>query len=433
MSKYQELYNQKKVSVDEAISRVKSGDIIHTSLCAMEPMTLLANLHKAAEAGKKDITITTALEMRTYPFNSDPQYSNAIHPVSMFLLPPARKQYLAGIIDYSPTDLHNISLKRFQHKCPNIALIAATPMDSHGYVRCSLSQLLEGELLDVCERIIIEVNPNYPVVGGDTAIHISQIDCLIETNTPVPQLPAAQITDIDKTIGAYVAELINDGDTIQLGIGGMPDAAAMALVNKKNLGVHTEMISSSIAELVEKGVINGSKKSLRKGKIVATFVLGDQKLYDTLNNNPGAEILRASYVNDPFVIAQNDNMVSVNSCIGIDLMGQVCSESIATSQYSGTGGASDFAFGASRSKNGRCIIAVHSTTKNDEISAITSALPPASIVSIRRNFVDYVVTEYGIAKLTGRDVKERVENLIAIAHPNFREQLKAEAKKLNLH
>jgi acyl-CoA hydrolase len=427
------LYNQKKKTADEAVSLIKSGDNVYTSLAAMEPFTLLSALHKAAENGGTDITVTTATEMSAYPFSRDSRYAGRIRHASVFLFPPTRKIWSAGLIDHAPSDLHHITMQRWKHRVPTVALIAATPMDSHGYLRCSLSQMQEGELFDKCDRIIVEVNPNYPVVGGDTAFHISRVDCLVETNTPVPVLPRTEPGETDRTIGGYVSELINDGDTIQLGIGGIPDAAATALTGKKDLGVHTEMLTNSIATLVEKGVINGSRKTLRKGKIVATFAFGDQKLYDMMDGNPAVEILRGSYVNDPFVIQQNDNMVSVNSCIAVDLGGQICSESIGHVQYSGTGGASDFAFGSFRAKGGRAIVAVHSTAMDGEVSTITPCLPPGSVVSIRRNTVDYIVTEYGIAPLRGRTIRERADNLIAVAHPKFRDSLKAQTDKLGLH
>ena len=433
MGNYQELYNKKKVSIDEAISHVKSDDAIYMSMGAMEPMTLLSGLHKAAEDGKKGIIVTSGLDMRAYPYNSDPKYRDAIRNVSMFMMPASRKLFAAGLVEHAPCDLGLIPSRRHGYLRPTVAFIAATPMDSHGYLRCSLSMVHEGELIDTCERIIVEVNPNFPVVGGDTAIHISQITCLIETDTPIPQLPKCELEENDKTIGGYIAELIKDGDTIQLGIGGIPDAAAVALEGKKNLGVHTEMLTNSIAMLVEKGAIDGSKKTLHKRKIVAAFAFGNQDLYNMVHNNPGVEILRGTYINNPFVVAQNDNMISVNSCIAVDLTGQVCSESIGPVQYSGTGGATDFAYGASRAKNGRNVIALQSTAKNGEVSKITSMLEPGSIVSIRRNIVDYIVTEYGVAPMRGRDIRGRVNNLIAVAHPNFREQLKAEADKLGLH
>jgi acyl-CoA hydrolase len=305
-------------------------------------------------------------------------------------------------------------------------------MDSHGYFRCSLSQLQESKLAEVCDRIILEVNPNIPFVGGDTAIHISQIDCLIEVDTPVPQTPRIEPNETEQTIGGYIAELIHDGDTIQLGIGGIPNAVGKALLSKHDLGVHTEMLTNSISDLVEANVVTGRKKNIHKGKIIATFALGDATLYKMMDHNPAVEILRAEYVNDPFVIKQNDNMVSINTCISIDLTGQVNSESIGAQQYSGTGGQSDTAYGAIHAKNGRSIIALTSTALDGKISSIVPVLAPGAVVSLQRNNVDLVVTEYGVARLRGRNISERVENLIAIAHPDFREELRVGARQYDL-
>jgi acyl-CoA hydrolase len=242
-------------------------------------------------------------------------------------------------------------------------------------------------------------------------------------------LPAATVGEIDKTIGAYVASLVNDGDTIQLGIGGIPNAVALAFMNKHDLGVHTEMITSSMAILAEAGVITGKKKSLHKGKMIGTFALGTQALYDFLDGNPAVQLLRGNYVNNPFVIAKNDNMVSINTALQVDLTGQVCSESIGLRTYSGSGGQNDTAEGAIHAKNGRSIIALYSTAKNGTISAIQPWLTPGAAVTLSRNNVDYIVTEYGIAPMKARTIKQRVENLIAIAHPDFRSELRALALK----
>ena len=264
MGIYQELYNRKKMSVEQILGQVKSGDIIEMSLCAMEPFTLMSNLHKIADNGVKNITVTSGLELSPFRFNSDEKYAGVIKSEYQFLFGGTRRGYNKGIINYLPSDLHNCSVKRNLYKPPTIAFFAVTSMDSHGYTRCSLSQMHETELLEACRgKIYAEVNPNYPVVGGDTLIHVSQLAGLVEVNTPVPKVPRSEPGEIDKIIGGYVAELIDDGATIQLGIGGIPDAAARALENKKELGVHTGMLTNSIATLVEKGGITGTRKTLK--------------------------------------------------------------------------------------------------------------------------------------------------------------------------
>ena len=431
MSIYQELYKQKLTTVDHAISHIKSGDVIGASLCAMEPISLLSKLHTLR--GKvKDVTIMRGLEMVKYPFMIDPDYRDTFECESLFLMGPGRESMKLGITSFGPTHLHNVLARRKGYRYPNVALLSVSPMDEHGYFCCSLCQIWETNLMNDCDLVILEVNPNMPVIGGDTAIHISQVHHIVETNTPVPKLERSPVNEVDQIIGEYIATLVNDGDTIQLGIGGIPNAVGKALMGKHDLGLHTEMLTNSISDLVEAGVLTGRRKNLHPGKMIATFALGDQKLYDMMHNNPAVELLRGDYVNNPFIIAQNDNMVSINTCISVDLSGQVNSESIGSLQYSGSGGQVDTAYGAIHAKNGRSIIALNATAKNGTVSTIMSTLAPGAIVTLSRNNVDYVVTEYGIANLRARTVRNRVNNLIAIAHPDFRADLKKQAEALML-
>lgn len=426
MTKYKEEYQKKLTDVHGALSQIKSGAVLGYSLCAMEPMTLMGNLH-TLKGKVSSIHTIGALELGMHPFMQDPQYSDTFSVESLFMMNAARESMKKGIAKHFPTHLHNIVTRRSEYLWPDVFLISASPMDDHGYFYCSLSQIWEQSLLNTCGLILLEVNSNMPVVRGDTAVHISQIDYIVEANTPVPQLPRSQTNDKDKIIGEYIATLVNDGDTIQLGIGSIPDAAAIALKSKRELGIHTEMLTNSVLDLAEAGVVTGRKKTVNNGKIVATFALGDQKLYDFMNNNPSVNILRGDYVNSPFIIAQNDNMVSINTCISVDLTGQINSESVGTRQYSGSGGAADTCYGAIHSKNGRSIIALHSTARNGEVSTIVPTLAPGAVVSISRNNIDYVITEYGIAHLKGRNIRQRVENLIAVAHPDFRQELRKAA------
>jgi len=263
-------------------------------------------------------------------------------------------------------------------------------------------------------------------------VHIRDVDLVVEAATPLPYLPKSQPSQLEQTIGAYIASMVNDGDCIQLGIGGIPDAAAMALMDKHDLGVHSEMLTNSMVDLVEAGVITGARKNYLTGKMVGTFAYGTQELYDMLDENPSALMLRGETVNDPWVVAKNDNFISINSCLSLDLTGQICSESLGSRQYSGSGGQVDMAVGAAHAKNGRNIIAVASTKAHGTVSTITAQLAPGSVVTLSRNEVDYVVTEYGIAPLQGRSVRQRVENLIAVAHPDFRAQLREDANRLLL-
>lgn len=431
MNKYQEQYQRKLTDVEGALSLIESGAVIGYSLCAMEPMTLMGNLH-TLQGKVNNINTIGALELGNHPFMQDPVYGDTFTVESLFMMGSARASLKKRIASHMPTHLHNIVSRRSGYIWPDVLLISASPMDKFGYFRCSLCEIWEQNLIESSKLILLEVNPNMPAVYGDTTIHVSQVDKIVEVNTPVPKLPRGPITETDKVIGQYIASLINDGDTIQLGIGGIPDAAAQALMSRNDLGVHTEMLTNSVYDLVEAGVVTGRKKSLNKGKIIATFALGDQNLYDMMHENPSVQIMRGDYVNNPFVIAQNDNMVSINSCISVDLTAQINSESVGSAQYSGSGGAVDTAYGAIHAKNGRSIIALNSTAKEGTISTIVSALAPGAIVTLSRNNVDYVVTEYGIANIKGRSVRERVNNLIAVAHPDFRAQLREDAERYML-
>jgi acyl-CoA hydrolase len=294
--------------------------------------------------------------------------------------------------------------------------------------------------MDAIEKaniVIFEINPNYPRTFGDNQVHISQVDYIIESNYPVPSIPEAEPNEKDEIIGKLIAEHINDGDTIQLGIGGIPNAVARQLMNKKDLGIHTEMFTTGMMHLIKAGVVTGLKKNVNKGKHVTAFAFGTPELYEFLNDNPSVYFMRGREGNDPAIIGLNDNMVSINTTLEIDLTGQCASESIGHVQFSGTGGQSDTAIGAQNSKNGRSFIALYSTAmvKNpetgisEEISKIVTFLKPGAAVSLSRNDVDFVVTEYGCVSLRGTTIDERARLLISIAHPKFRDELTKEAIK----
>jgi acyl-CoA hydrolase len=307
-------------------------------------------------------------------------------------------------------------------------------MDKDGYLYMSLCQLHEKEAAASADRIIIEVNRNLPRTYGDTEIHITQVDAVLEADSDLPELAPGEITDLEAAIGGYISEMINDGDTIQFGIGGIPDAIAHNLMNKHDIGVHTEMITNSMVDLVEAGVITGRRKTLYPGKIIGAFALGTDRLYEMVRENPSVMFLQGRHVNNPMLIAKNDGMISINSGFCADLGGQVCSESIGSLQYSGTGGQSDTAIGAAHAKGGRNVIAIKSVahTKNGVVSNICAQLPAGSVVSLSRNDVDYIVTEYGVAPMRGRNVRQRADNLIAVAHPDFRAGLREDARRLML-
>lgn len=431
MNRWQQEYRDKLVSIEEALSHIKTGDVIATSQCANEPTAIFDSMHTLR--GKiGPVKMYGPMCFLPHKFMQDPVYSDTFEIDVAFLMGDTRKSHAARALNYYPTDLHNGPARWMTVNGCDVFIAAVTPMDRHGYFKIPLCLIHEKAFLEAADMVILEVNSNLPSVWGDTEVHISQADWIVEADSPLPYLPESVPSERDMTIGGYIAEMINDGDTIQLGIGGIPDAAALSLMDKHDLGVHSEMITNSMVTLVENGVITGRKKSIHKGKIVGTFAYGTQKLYDMLDNNPGVQLLRGDYVNDPWVVAQNDNFVSVNSCLAVDLSGQVCSESIGSRQYSGTGGQVDMAVGASHAKGGRNIIAVPATKKGGTVSSITTRLAPGSIVTLSRNEVDCVVTEFGVAWLKGRNVRQRVENLIAVAHPDFRAELRADAEKYML-
>jgi len=431
---YKDLYRSKLTDVAHALSLIKDGDVVVGGAVGEEPQACLSQMH-TLNGKVRGIKYQSGLGMRSYPFMTDPDCRETFQYDCIFLMGPGREAHRQGLLNVIPAHLHN-GIHRWceANGKANVFIVAVSPMDKHGYFRVPLSVIQERYLLETAGTIIVEVNPNLPATLGDTQLHVRDVDCIIETDYDIPTLEPGEITDTDRVIGEYIAEQIHDGDCIQLGIGGIPDAAAHALLTKHDLGVHTEMIGNSMVDLVEAGVITGAKKNINRGKIIGAFAMGNQRLYDMLDNNPGVELRRGEYVNDPQVISQNDNFISINTALSIDLGGQVCSESIGSLQYSGSGGQVDTAVGALHAQGGRNIIAVKSIkqTKNGVVSSINAQLPLGSVVTLSRNDLDCVVTEYGTAYIRGRTVRQRVDNLIAVAHPDFRAQLRKDAGRLML-
>lgn len=431
-------YKDKLITIEEALGLVKSDYEIVTGLGSAEAQAFMNNIHKIGDR-VKNVTITNCLSMSNGEFLKE-EYKNSFNVDGWFYSPALRKAHKNGNISYIPNHLHLAGIKRLDHIKPNIYVGTGTMPDKHGFISLSLSNTYEKQIIDAADIVILEINPNYPRTFGDVEIHYSDVDYLVETDHNVPELPDITPNEKDIKIGKLIAEYINDGDCIQLGIGGIPNAVTDALVNKKDLGIHTEMMTSGMVKLAKLGVINGKKKTLHKGKIVCTFALGNKELYDFLDDNTSVMILDGHYVNNPDIIAKNDNMVSINTSIEIDLTGQCCSESIGPIQFSGAGGQADTAIGAQKAKNGKSFIALYSTAsiKNKEtgeretISKIVPMLKQGAAVTLSRNDVDYVVTEYGVAKLRGTNIRERVERLIEIAHPDFREELRQEASRIGL-
>ncbi|MCL2189751.1 MAG: 4-hydroxybutyrate--acetyl-CoA CoA transferase [Defluviitaleaceae bacterium] len=425
----------KIITVQQALDLVKDNDHIASALGAAEGQLFLSELHTIANR-VSNITLTTCLTLRSYPFMEE-AYRDTFLNESIFMSPPTRAAFANGNVSYIPCHLHLSGLKRMQHVKPNIYIGAATPPDKHGFISLSVSNTYEKRMIAEADIVILEINPNFPRTFGDLEISVNDVHYAIEADYPVPTLAEAPPNDLDEKIGKHIAGLINNGDCLQLGIGGIPNAVANALADKKDLGIHTEMLSSGLVKLVKSGVVTNRLKTKFPGKTVATFALGSQEVYDYINDNPSVLLFDANYVNDPYVIAQNDNQVSINTTLEIDLTGQCCSEAIGPRQYSGTGGQADTAAGAQRAKNGRSFIALYSTAmikgkdgNRAPASKIVPMLKQGATVSLSRNDVDMVVTEYGVAHLRGTSIRERAQRLIEIAHPDYRGELRAAAREL---
>lgn len=424
-----ELYQAKLGTIQDALDLIEDGDTITWSTHGSEPKAFLSHLHTIAPRLKKGVQCWNTISRYEYPVTSDPELTGKFLINTFFFDKWSVGARGSGLYSYFPVNQHNYGQEIQRCRQPNVFVGQVSRMDKHGYVHLSCDLIMTMENLYRADKIIFEVNQRAPIVGGECALPVSMADAIYEVDESIYQLSDPPIGDTEKTIAQTVASLMKDGDCIQLGFGGIPNAIGFELKDKRDLGIHTEQIGTSMAHLMECGAVTNRYKTIDKGITVGTFISGDNFLYDFVDQHPRIQLKRSRYTNDPFVIARNDNVVSVNASLQIDLTGQVCAESIGSKQHSGTGGASDFAYGAYHSKGGRAILAQSSTTKKGTLSRIVPILEPGAIVSVSRNLTDMVVTEYGVAKLRARTVKQRVENLIAVAHPDFRAELRKEANK----
>jgi acyl-CoA hydrolase len=432
-------YSGKIISLEKALSLVKDNDHIVTGMAAAEAHDFFMDIHKIIDRGVKGVTVSNCLPMAEGKYLTDPDYIGKINVNAWFYTPQLRRNHAIDAVSYIPNHLHNAGWKRREHIRTNIFIANASPPDKHGYMSISLSATYERAIRENADLVILEINPNVPRAFGDVEVHLKDVDYLIETNYPLPEVPDPEPGELDWKIGKLVADEIQDGDCLQLGIGGMPNALAKSLYEKKDIGIHTEMLTSEMSKLFKAGVITGKRKKIQPGKMACTFIFGTRQMYDFVDNNPGIIVLNGEYVNDPYVIGMNDNQVSINSSVEVDLTGQCASESIGTKQISGTGGQVDTAVGAQNSKGGRSYICLYSTAtikdkdgQSKKVSKIVPTLNQGAIVSLSRMDVDRVVTEYGIAELRGTNVRERVQRLVAIAHPDFREDLMRQAMDLGI-
>ncbi|MFC1778505.1 GNAT family N-acetyltransferase [Pseudomonadota bacterium] len=431
MREWQEIYKSKVTTPQQAVSEVRSGQRVFVGSGAAEPQLLV---HALSERGRElaDTQITHILTLGTAPY-ADPKLENGFRHNALFIGPNVREAVAEGRADFTPVFLSEVPDLFRRGKLPiDVAFIQVSPPDEHGYCSYGVSVDVTKSAAESARHVVAEVNPNMPRTLGDCFIHVNEIHALVPSGEPILEAPAGQMDEVAKRIGQHIAELIQDGSTLQLGIGTIPDAVLACLGDKKDLGIHSEMFSDGVIELVEQGVINGSRKSIHAGKIIASFVLGTRRLYDFIDNNPMCEFHPSEYTNDPFRVAQNDRMVAINSALQVDFTGQVCADSLGTYFYSGIGGQVDFIRGAARSRQGRPIIALPSTARGGKVSRITPILTPGAGVVTSRGDVHYVVTEYGIANLHGKTIRERAMALIHIAHPDHREKLMEEARQRKL-
>jgi len=424
-------YKKKLVTAEEAVSVVNSGDRVYISGNAATPYVLMKAL--AARKDKlKEVELVHVLLLGDDPL-SKPEMEGHFRHNSLFVGPADRKAINEGRADYVPVFLHQIPLLFYSDQMPlDVAVLHVSPPDEHGFMSLGVEILASKAAAETAKIVIAQVNEKMPRVLGDSFLHVSRFHKLVEVCEPLPQLEKNPFSEVERMIGKHIADLIEDGSTLQLGIGGIPDAVLAALAGRRDLGIHTEMVSDGVMEAIESGIITGSKKTFHPYKVVITFALGSTRLYDFVDNNPVIEAHPADYVNHPFNVSRNDNMVAINSAIEVDITGQVCSDSIGTYIYSGFGGQVDFIRGAAHSKGGKPIIALPSTAKDGEMTRIVPFLKKGAGVVTTRGDVRYVVTEFGVAYLFGKNLQERTRALINIAHPRFRADLIREAKSRNL-
>lgn len=425
---WREIYKSRNCSAAEAVKSIRSGDTVVLAHCAGEPPVVVeAMVANYKQYENVEIKHMVSLGKGGY---AQPGMEKHFRVNPMFASANVRTTIAEGRGDFTPSFFHEVPKLFREGKLKiDVLLVMVTPPDEHGY--CSLGTSVDYTLqaLRKARTVIAQVNTEFPRTYGESFVHISELDYIVEANHPIVELQPPKIGEVEEAIGRNCASLVENGSTLQLGIGGIPDAVMLFLTDKRDLGIHSEMISDGTLALYEAGVINNSKKSENKGKFTIAFLMGTKKLYDFVNNNPCVEVRPVDYVNHPAVIMRQHKMVSINSCIQVDLMGQVVAECMGLTQFSGVGGQVDFVRGVSMGEGGKAIIAMPSITiKKDgtKISKIVPLVDTGAAITTSRNDVDYIVTEYGIAPLKGKSLRERAKNLVNIAHPDFKESLIAE-------
>lgn len=425
------LYQQKRTTAAEAVAHVRDNDLIVVPTGVGEPPNLLTALSEQRRRFS-GVCVSQILPLRKYAY-FDPETVNNVRHMSYFFGGASRPGGQEGWIDYLPAYFSELPLLIDRGLTPaDVVFTMASAMDDHGYFSLSLGADYTMAAIRKARAVVLEVNPNVPFANGNCHVHISQVTALVESQDPILEVALPKIGPVQEAIGKYVAELIPDGATLQIGYGGIPDAVVMQLTHKHDLGIHTEMIGDGIMTLVEAGVVTNRRKNHHPGKMLATFALGSKKLYQFMHRNPSLEMHPVDITNDPCLAGRNDNLIAVNATMQVDLIGQCGSESLGFTPYSGTGGQADFVRSANRSLGGKAFIVLPSTAKDDTISRIVPTLTPGTHVTTGKNDINYVVTEHGVAQLRGKTAKQRAEALIGIAHPDFRAELREAARKMRL-
>ena len=427
----QDLYQKKRGTAEDAINQVKDGDFIIVPTAVGEPPALLTALSEQRRRFH-DVKVAQILAVRKYGY-IDPETVDHVRHVAFFYSAATRPGGLNGWVDFIPSYFSEMPSLIERGQIPaDVVFSMASPMDQHGYFSLSLGADYTMAAVAKARVIALEVNPNVPFANGNCLVHISQVTALVESSEPIMEVGLPKIGPVQQAIGKYVADMIDDGSTLQIGYGGIPDAVVMQLTSKHDLGIHTEMIGDGILTLIESGAITNRKKNYLPGKMVATFALGSKKLYQFMDRNPALEIHPVDFTNDPYLAGKNDKLMAINATLQIDLLGQCGSESLGPVPYSGTGGQADFVRAANRSRGGKAFIVLPATAKDDSITRIVPTLTPGTHVSTSKNDINYVVTEFGVAQLRGKTAKQRAQEMISIAHPSFRAELTESAKKMNL-
>ena len=428
---FQDLYQRKRGLAQDAIGLLQNGDFIVVPTGVGEPPTLLAALSEQRRQ-LHDVKVAQILAVRKFGY-FDPETVQHVRHMAFFFGGASRAGGQAGWNDFIPCSFSDIPVMIERGQIPaDVVFSMASPMDENGFFSLSLGADYTMAAVARARAVVLEVNPNVPFAHGNCRVHISQVAALVESEEPVLEVGLPKIGPVQQAIGKYVADMIDDGSTLQIGYGGIPDAVVMQLTSKHDLGVHTEMIGDGILTLIESGAITNSKKSYLPGKMVATFALGSKKLYQFMDRNPALEMHPADFTNDPYLAAQNDKLIAINATLQIDLLGQCGSESLGPLPYSGTGGQVDFVRAANRSRGGKAFIVLPATAKDDSLTRIVPTLTPGTHITTSKNDINYVVTEFGVAQLRGKSARQRAQAMIAIAHPAFRAELTEGARRLQL-